>query len=512
MNNKDLIINIKDYLPGNIELVKDDEYGTGKANTTQNKLYYFVKKQLNFWKPNYVIVIERKATAIIRALKESKHDKLELSWFNVISSEVLDQLPSDFFKNKKILIFDDMMLSGKHMEKILYLLYDNFDINPENIRVAVFGIHNLSSNLHHQKDFNFYYPHTWFCKDLKTSSFFNKRDNIVKLLKESGSLLLDTEHIEIKIKINNLFELIHALNRTGKTVVFNSNILNENKKNITVYYEDTWKILNPSKYPKGTILDKIVKKCRVIQRDIDEFAIIPIAYPAVSFDLGEWPDVDKIRGLFGKVSNNNKSAFYAIGLLGALDILKWTLKDLFASGFKKSDISIPKVDDKSSFALSHLRVIYPNLNLELLDKLLNDLLQEAYSEGRIRKLKKPTKDPFILKTNDYSLYEDAKFLIKVIRSEIDNKIIEKIINKERVKHPMGLRTEEIFNLANRIRINEPQKISALFDILIDDALLVTHVEKKYIDGSLYIVRTFEPDGEIISDVIRKSNDISGLNY
>jgi len=409
-----------------------------------------------------------------------------------------------------------MMLTGSHLSNKLDLLNNKFKIDPLLLKVAVFGIHNKSSVIQYHQGLKLKYPNTWFYKNLNTPNYLEERNKIIDFLKDSGSLLLDTEHVELRIKTKDVFKLLSALNRTGKTVVYNVNKQERNYKNITVYYQDKWPILNFSKYPSGIIQKNIVKKCRVVQRGIDEFALIPIAYPAIPKDLNGWSENSEIVELFGIVSNDNKSAFYASGLLGALDVLKWTLKDLFASGFNETEIFLPLKEENSitnnDFTLSHLKVMYPYLNLELLDKKLNDIYMKAKEEGKKRRHKIPNRNIFISKTTDNELIEDAEFLLRVIRSELDNKIIEKITNHERICHPLGFRTEDIFNLAKRINIKNPQVISALFDILIDEALLVTHIEEKEIEGKLYKVRTFEPDGEIVSDVIRRSNDILGLYY
>ena len=62
---------------------------------------------------------------------------------------------------------------------------------------------------------------------------------------------------------------------------------------------------------------------------------------------------------------------------------------------------------------------------------------------------------------------------------------------------------EIFELGRRFDW-ESARISTLFDILIDDANLVTRVET-YRDesGELRLARTFKPDGEVVGELLRR---------
>src|SRR5882672_4238463 len=81
---------------------------TAKFATIQRQLLTFISEQIESWKPDLIIVIERKGTAILRALKEWEECPLAWNWENVISSDAIDQMPDEFFRSRRILIFDDM--------------------------------------------------------------------------------------------------------------------------------------------------------------------------------------------------------------------------------------------------------------------------------------------------------------------------------------------------------------------------------------------------------------------
>lgn len=471
----------------------------------ERQISTFLRGQIADYDPDLIIVHERKGTATLRALKESSDRPLEYRWNNVVSSTAVDQLPNDFFINKRILIFDDMMRTGAHLSTILDALVARgiVDHRLTNVRVATFATH---EDIRDGRPIGAAtIPNTWFYRDLTTSAYRMIRSEIVSALQDAGSLMLDTEHIEVRIRLHcSLTRLIRALSRLAETIVFRSS---EDRTNITVWYpDDSAHMLPAAPFPAGTGLTGIVKKCRVVQRDTDEFAIIPICLPSIVDEASAWPVNSADARLLGIMPDASPLVkFYAVALISSLYPLSWILRDLYASDPSAFTLSLPrKHEDGSSsgYSLEHLRVMYPRLDVGLLAGRIAETQRTAESDGRRRRHIKAEshKAPVV---DDSELRGNALHLLQVISHTIDQRRAGAYV--EAACHetcPRGLEAKEIFQLGRRLGWNE-SRISALFDILIDDANLVTRVERTRDDEGVYRwTRTFRPDGEVVSELVR----------
>jgi hypothetical protein len=488
-------------------------------NYIEDKLHRFITSEIDKFDPDLVILVERKGTAIIRALKESERFNFSFTWSKIISSCVIEQLSIGYFvkkKVRKILILDDMMREGKHLEYLLEVLFNKFsnEIDPHNIRIAVFAVHSKSSHGKPSIYLPGNYPHSWYYTALDDKRYSLIRYQLVEFLERTGSLMLDTEHIELRFKINRHFnDVIKALNREGShTVVFKSS---KNRKNITVYYDDKrqlsdelMKVIDDGQFP-------YVKKCRIVQRK-NEFAIIPICYPSINSKISQNNLPGDYHLLFPGSSDNGMERFYQIGLYSALEVLKWTIKDLMLTenGISDRDIETPVVDandnPEKNFTLNHLTVMFPSLDLEYLKEKIDYTFNSAINDViKIRGRK------FLYnkhrRTNDDELIIKAFVLLVYIKKSIDSRKLSNALDGKEIKHPFGLQVHEIFEIAKQLGIVDEAEISSLFDILIDKSALVTHVQKLEFDnGETRYTRTFEPDGECIDETIQKYLLIYGL--
>lgn len=484
----------------------------------EHQLYIFLLKMINKWKPDFIIVIERKGTAILRALKEWYSDSLDWPWERVISSSVIDQVSNDFLSGKNFLIFDEMMKTGEHLRDLLKKLRARglWHLGSENVHIAIFAIHETSSSglLFDNNLIKF----DWFYRGLSTNAYRSIRKQIINMLQNAGSLMLDTEHIEVRVQVNCSFiKFINAIRRRSKVLVFNSSVQN---KNITVYYEDDEPHeITATNYPEGSILKNIVKKCRFVQRKIDEFAIIPICYPSILEKEEKWlPSVRKdYVELFGEeYLKTARGRFYAVALYAALETLGWVLKDLATLDLDDYSLSLPKTKyDKRSFegyCLDHLYAIYPKLNMQKLSAILSKISDVSHKEGSLLKKIKIKLQEFPI-LEDSILRRDAIILIQLIWFTIAKRIEEyKGYMQSDPPHPFGLQTSEIFDIGRKLGWKDIW-ISTLFDILIDEAYLVTHAQE-IIERSetKRLVRTFEPDGEMVSELLERFTYQWGLPY
>jgi hypothetical protein len=499
-----------DYIWGiqNESTLKRAEYfeaDISKALPLKKALKMFLTSQIGLWKPDLIIVIERKGTAVLRSLMEGD-SPIQWSWENVISSKVLEEASPEQLRDKRILVFDDMMKRGVHIEELLEDLKKlGVDVASQ-VRVAVFAIHEESS---HGKEFcGAIFPHAWYRRGLNTTDYTSIRTEIVEMLQQSGSLMLDTEHLEVRVKLTGSFDkFVKALRRTGKASVFTSA---DSRVNITVLYDDDEIHQLPREdFPDGTKIENIVKKCRVVQRSGNEFALIPICFPAIP--AGKiWHCKREIQALLGDSVVGSRatdlSRFYGVGLRAALRVLRWVLRDLHAAAPNEFTISLPgNVNDVrpgSGYHLGHMRVMYPTLDLDYLNKWIAKIEREASSEGQHLPQREPLPSPLL---TDDELREKAIGLLQHTMDELDRKRIQNYWHSRQhsTPHPFGLTAEEVFKIGKR---HHWEKVlsSTLFDVLIDQATLVTHVQiLSNSHGDKTVERTFEPDGEVVGEAVRR---------
>jgi hypothetical protein len=453
----------------------------------------------------------------MRALKESsKH--LKWSWQNVVSSRVLRQHSADYYRNNRILIFDDMMTGGSHVREVFEAL---LAIDPSgevlrDVRVAVFAKHEdaVSPSTRIRPGVT----EASFYRALTTPAYRNKRLAIVSMLQSAGSLMLDTEHIEVRIRVKGTFpEFLAALGRKAHVITFQSG---GGRRNVTVLYDDADPAheLDRKTLPEHAITSGIVKKCRVVERAGDEFALIPMCYPSTPDGATDWRASAAYAELLGDPTKQSGEArFYGTALLSALSVLQWALKGIYAAGQGVAAVYLPGMaaEDNPSegFTLNHLRVMYPTLDLERLIDAIGVIDAEAAREGssvRGRSLSPLSQTD----SSSGNLRQNAWTLLQVIRHVLDNRIQEQKLYDPlwRRPHPFGLTADEVFALGDQFGWQRA-RTSALFDMLIDDCHLVTHVMKSADqDGICRWKRVFEPDGEMVSDLVRMYSVQRGLPH
>ncbi len=474
----------------------------------KQQLRTFLTAQVDGWKPERIIVIERKGTAILRSLIEAKEDPIELDWDRVVSSSVLEQVRNEWIQGKRVLIFDGIMRHGHSVSAVLEELERRQLWQPgaDNIRIAMFAVHEHSSRGLRYK--NELIPYEWFFRDLDDTGCRRVRFDIVELLQNSGSLMLDTEHIEVRVRLRtSIARFLEAVRRRANAVVFHSG----KRTNVTIHYgNDKAHELDQDGFPPGTRVKEIVKKCRIVERDVDELAIIPICYPAVPEFADDWPTKREHLELLGaSVAESGRAQFYGSALLGAMQVLKWVLTDLAAADPAQFTVSLPASPSAErsadAYTLEHLSVMHPTLDVDKLTRRIHAIQNESQSKGNLlrRRKQEPRQTPRYL---DDELAESARQLLQVIRHVIDGRLLDE---RDDSTVPSGLRAAEVFAIGRRFGW-EDVKTSTLFDILIDQADLVTHAEKVCDEGKRIFARTFEPDGEIVSELIRRFTTQWGL--
>lgn len=477
----------------------------------EKELLYFIRKLINDHNIDCIIAVERKGTAVIRALSEMEFsEKLEWSWKNVISSDALGRTPDDVLSGRRILVFDDMLHTGDHLWKeVIYYLKEKaiWHTIKDNIVTAAFAVHEQCP-----KD---RLPAHWFYNELDTESYEKLRESIIDMLQRHGSLLLDTEHIEVRAKTKcDLRHFFEAFSACGSIADFRSA---DNRLNLTVSIHEGSCDLTAHKFiPPNTILKDIVKKCRVIQRTKNEFAIIPICYPSVPITFDDNFEFENdVKEIFGKELNYEKGRFYSVGLLASLIVLEEVLTHVLALGPEKVEIDLPKINTNCSsaggYTLDHLLAMYPNIDI----KKLTEYVLTIANNARIKSMPlraKEQKSKAMKKIDDVKINENARMLAQVTRKVIDNKeIMMKYDLLKQTTSYNGMTAEDLLYQGKRKLSLGTIEISIALDRLIDEAYFVTHVESiDYNDGIPRLTRTFEPDGEIVSSKIRRYTELYGL--
>ena len=426
---------------------------TSEAVPIKRQLKTFLGEQLDQFRPDLLIVVERKATAIVRALMESE-DPLRWPWGKVLSSSAVAQVPDEYFENKRILVFDDMMRTGTHLREVLGHLKRRrvWDLASNNVRVAVFAVHEeRKENAPEERFLGEPLPHAWFYRDLPTPAYREIRTQIIRMLQKAGSLMLDTEHIEVRVRLrDNLSRFLELLRRRADAVLFHSA---GERTNITVYFpDDDAHVLPPKLFPSGTKLNGIVKKCRIVERAREEFAILPICYPSVpDRPCDGWPATIEDKALFDpRTLCDSEACFYATGLVAALEVLRWVLKDLGSADPGTYALSLPSEPslgpERGGYTLEHLNVMSPGLDVSRLTQRIVDIENRARAEGnRLRGRKRKNEQSH--RFNDEDLRENSIQLLQMIRHSLDDEIREAISNGEKPPgHPHGLTAKEIFSI------------------------------------------------------------------
>lgn len=477
----------------------------------KKELLYFIRKLINDHNIDCIIAVERKGTAIIRALSEMEFtEKLEWSWKNVISSNALERTPDDVLSGRRILVFDDMLHTGNHLwkEVIDYLKEKAiWHTIKDNIVTAAFAVHEKCPKNR--------LPDHWFYNELDTESYENLRESIIDMLQRHGSLLLDTEHIEVRAKIKcDIRQFFEAFSACGSVADFRSS---DNRLNLTVSINENICDLTAHKFiPPNTFLKDIVKKCRVIQRTKNEFAIIPICYPSVPVKLDDnFKFENDLEEIFGKELNSEKGRFYSVGLLASLIVLEEVLTHVLALGPEKVELDLPKINTNSipniGYTLEHLLAMYPTIEIRKLTEYVLTIANNARIKSMPLRLKKQ-KVSAMKKIDEVKINENARILAQVVRKTIDDKeiMMKYDFPKQSISYN-GMTAEELLNQGKRKLNLSSLAISIALDRLIDEAYFVTHVETvNYGDGIYRLTRTFEPDGEIVSAKIRHYTELYGL--
>ena len=450
---------------------------------------------------DYLITGERKATAIVRLMMENcPGDTFPLSWRQIISSTALELLPEGFFAGKRVLVFDEMIQSGASIASVVTAL-EQRGVERNNILTSALA---TAAGCRANIDFCYF-------RHLDAPSYEQLRTALVRHLQANGSLLLDTEHIEVELKpLCPEREVLEALAQSGPSVVFPSSPF---RTHVTVVQPDSIDLAGDDerlerrlgRVPEGSVWDNIVAKGRVVPRGGDSLALIAIRYPAIPSGELAPEEVGRIPGFLRPYLNSPIGRFYACGIVASMGVLASMVASLYqylGRGKFHSPCQLdPETCDRDAISrsLEHLSVMLPNVDLHEFSDYLTTVLSLARDIGIRRSSHKHKYDLPYLSSEEstdtaYCLAQE----LELLRGETYPDSEDELAGRE-------FTNEQLFEIGKRIGLSETQ-VSAGVDRLIDEAYLKTNVRTV----GPYIERTFELDSEIVRSELARYTMLNGL--
>lgn len=434
-----------------------------------------------------IICSERKATASLRvAINEiSQHERFVWDWSRVLSTVAVPQYDWSSFDGSKVLLFEELVHHGKTLRE------SEADLRkclPAHVDIVTAGFA-VWDRCEYRPRFSFY-------SAVDSETYEKIRESIVYMLQKYGSLLLDTEHIELSVRLHcGIREFYDGLARASEDGHTYSFVSGASRTNLTV---DQPEILSSDVIHRvllpGSNIDGSVRKVRVLERSHQVFSVLPIFYPNVRcVPSPEWAEkLPKFieRDWFDK-EVSRKEVFYVIGLLCSIELLRViviSLNDLIRAG--KVTLEVPYDN------FPHLNTVFPRIKVDRLCNYVRDVVAES------KNAKEKTKKK-LLRSRTVPLNKLLKLSSRVICSLVEEYDNMKLGNES----PKGKSWRELLDIAETQNRNvglDFGSLTVVVDRLIDAGLVVTDVEEVTSStGDPYLVRTFTPDGEVVSSKIRQ---------
>ena len=466
----------------------------------ESQLLEFLREQLIRHSVDLVVCTERKATAIFRALiQEIPEPRLEWDWHNVISTRAMDAFNWDEFDGTVVLLFEELVHHGRNLtrnkERLEPLVPDGVEIVT-----AGFAVWDACDSRPDEA----YFPSVGF------KHFEEIREQMILMLQKHGSLLLDTEHIELTARIEcSVQEFYGALANAAPKGNAYSFLSGLNRLNLTI--EDPY-VLDPECLEglliPGSTTAGTVKKCRILARSHNTFSIMPIFYPNVRCaQIDDWQShIPSFVRADCLSAGRPDELFYITGLLASVQLLQSVVSSL--SDLVRGQKVILEV---SADGFKHLAAMFPNIVLEGLHSYVADVV----AHGRSAKLPGSKRSDSVEAIREKGLLNSCYYLLTSLQREIDEELPADEIGLEKCG-PHGKSWAEIMAIAESSQelVGLPSPAwTVVPDRLIDNGTLVTRAESVVAsDGSVWAVRTFSPDGEIVGEKLRRHLAVRGREW
>lgn len=478
-----------------------------------------------------VITVERKATAILRALLDlSPNIKCKWDWQKVLSSEALPYLPKNWLKGERILIFNEMIHLGRSTKNTINAIEVNTPGDDKYIKTAAFVVHKefkekgrwRTQDIRNDKEA--LSPDYALERNVSGELYNIYLERIIELLKNKGALLLDTEHLENTFNFNlPPRRFIDSLRTFGEPVEYEDNVIGGfpgvTIRNPVISDYDKLQSILPPKCDLGV---NAPKKIRMVRRGPKEFAFIPIWYPPLplkSFLNIGWNNAPAyVKPALEKCPNDKlpELSFHLGSLVTGIELIRsiWAgLAPFVGKGIEPNTLR-GSVDAGSPFG--HLRSLYPLLDFTELEAALGSAVSTYKNKSTSKIVQKkagwkgftktsPEKAAIIVdaKTRKEQCFELLKLVIKEQRRlSVDIDWFEDEDEEDNYQQSNSFSWFDFWQAGEKLGIEESVR-SIIMDTAIDNAILKTGLMFAEHNEENCIIRGFEFDNEFAREAFER---------
>jgi hypothetical protein len=482
-----------------------------------SELFTWLSRILRTNEFDYVVCVERKATAVLRMYLDYPYQhETELQWDRVLSSDALAYLPLDYLNGKKLLIFNETVHLGSSTIKTVQKIFENSP-GVKQIAAAAFACYHGFSSEHWRKSLaslreGLDIPQYFAYDNVSGITYEILWRRIVEMLRRAGALLLDTEHIETSFKLQlPIRKLIEALCDIGIPVEYESDDI-EYQTGITIenpVIENVERIR--SLLPRDTDLStREPRKLRLVRRGPSEYAFISIWYPALPLDtveeyISSSVAPDYIRPAIAKCPQQNRVEliFHLASLVSGTELLRslWAgLAPLTKKGGVIPDILTGSL--KPGTQLGHLRAMYPLLEFDTLESEIRGVVSASRNLDAAKVLQK-ARETQKSRKGYHPEFVDAKtrlemsreILVNTLKKSIHFGIEEEWLDEDdKPPEEYPFTWDDFWQSGERSGIEENVR-SVAMDCAIDSAILKTTHREVERNGRKFLVRGYLPDSE-----------------
>lgn len=441
-----------------------------------------------------IVCSERKGTAVLRALiQEIQPPRLDWDWRQVVSTAALHEFSWSEFSGKRILFFDELVHHGRSLLRAKQRLNK---LVPPHVEIKTAGFAVWDGCVHR--------PDFAYLPSVGLEEYVDIRNRIIKILQGYGSLLLDTEHLEITVRLDcGLKEFYHELARSSSSGNTFSFLSASERLNLTIWNPD---ILEPDELKKwlipGSNTKGVVSKCRILEKDHTQFSIMPILYPNTRCVADkEW--IERLPSFIdrkGLLTARPQYLFYIVGLLSSVEVLKGVvaaLSDLIRAN--KIVLEVPQHD------FTHLKAMFPLIDTDRLWEYVKEIVATS-------KLHKPNRSARAVEVRSIpkdKLIKMSYFLITNLVEVLD----ERSDDLTDIKGVPWFELDRIATAGEELMDVDHRWWSIVPDRLIDSGLMHTHVaEVRSSAGEPWAIRMFGPDSEVVTEKIRRQTAVRGATW
>lgn len=486
----------------------------------ENRYFSWLARLLDPDRFDVVVPVERKATAIIRALLDlTPEQPCTWDWSRVLSSDALPFLPSDWLANKRVLVFNEMVHRGTSTQKAVDAIVENTPTAAANIERAAFIVHEDYGREDHKP-----YIHA-LRRGICDRLYGVIRERLVTSLREKGALLLDTEHVETTFELTMPERrFLEYLGTFGIPIEYRDT-RRHGFPGVTVrspVVEDL-ESLRPI-LPDGADIDSAEpKKIRLVRRSATEFAFIPIWYPPIPEESvqrrGGWLAPPKyVRSALEQcpVDKLPDLAFHLAGLVASVELVRSVWLGIGWLVGRGVEPQTPEGSIRTGSPLGHLRALYPLLDFEELAHALASAVsahkkttQNAAASHRLHQRAGWTTGSRLgsierVCSVDARETEDVcvTLLAELLRIRSQYSISEDWFSVPAEAPRLLFSWTEFWQLGEQLGVPESIR-SVAMDIAIDNAFLKTSHLIVCRGGRRMLVRGFEPDSEYAFETLER---------